>query len=148
MEYPDQFIRGIINEQYIVNGVPDSALFKEFKINESKESNYAELSINWYDDELAIIQMMSQMDEAGERIYKVGVAILSRIELDRLCIRNPVFRDNVKYERDPIMGINDYHGNILLKKDLLLPKPQKKIRDLIAANIAGSCYVDLLPANT
>ena len=126
-----------------MNGIPDSALFKEFKINEGKKSDYAELSVNWYDDELALNQIINQTDDKGEKIYKVGAVILSRIELDRLCNRNPIFKENVRYERDPIKGKNKYHGNILLKKEIL-SKSQKKLRDLIAAGIAVSCYIELV----
>ena len=126
--------------------VPDSALFKEFKLNESKESNYAELSINWYDNENSLNQIMDQKDEKGEKIYKIGAAILSRIELDKLCKRHPTFAKHVKYERDPIEDANEHHGNILIEKDLVLSKSHKKTRDIIAAGIAVSCYVGLVAA--
>lgn len=74
------------------------------------------------DDPDAIAFTLDQANEDGEHKFKVGVAILPRVELDKVAKRYGANR--FTYERAPD-GSNHYHGNLLLKNDL--PKPFKRL---------------------
>lgn len=139
MGYPDKFIRGISRLDEMAGENPDTALFKVFKENSERlDDGFKELSINWYDNESALVNIFEQRRASdGEISYKIGAAIFWSNELDRLCERSPYFVGNVLYERAPIDG-NDFHGNILLKKEIA--DNDRKKRDMIAAAIIVSCF--------
>jgi hypothetical protein len=59
-EYPDTFARGILNEQYILDDFPDTALFTDFRDAE-RQDGYSELSINWVDDVYAVTMLSSKL---------------------------------------------------------------------------------------
>ena len=82
-----------------------------------------------YDDENALKLIFEQKKDNGEYQFKVGAVILSKIELDKLCKR-PQLIGRLSYERRKITG-NEYHGNLLLKKDT-----SKKIRFMLASSLA------------
>lgn len=68
------------------------------------------------DDEYAIDFTFSQTKEDGQPQFKVGVAILPRVELEKVKRRHGHF----DYERAPVEG-NRYHGNLLLQDDVRKP---------------------------
>ena len=101
-----------------------------------------EMSINWYDDEDALCYLKEQLDNNGLKQYKSGIAVFSRVELDKLC-RNPAFHGRVSYNRDELPN-NKYHGNLLVRKEIIDGKNgNKAMRDIISASIAGVCFVRL-----
>jgi len=129
-------------------------LFKQFEENANRvdNSNYAELSINWYDDESALDQIISTKTDKGEICYKAGVGVFCRTELDKLCKRNPYSRDCLCYERNEITTPgreNIYHGNLLMLKEVAVNKKNKLKRDMIASSLAMNCYVEIVhkPSN-
>jgi hypothetical protein len=135
--YPDTFARGILNEQYISDDLPDTALFTDFRDTE-RQDGYNELSINWIDDECAIIILSSQLNkDKTDKLYKNGIGIFSTKELTRIC-KLPYYGNDVSYERFPL-DENKYHGNILLKKDT-----SKKRKNMIAATIATMCFMKII----
>lgn len=130
MNYPDSFIRGIPNLQFMEEGFPNAQLFNKFDENPDREDNYNEISINWYDDEGALSTIFNQKKKGTEEYqFKIGGAIMSRIELDRLK-KKPQIIGKLSYERREVEG-NKYHGNILLRKDTT-----KGVKNLIASSLA------------
>ena len=153
-EYPEYFLRGILNKDYLIDGLPASNLFENFKenVNREKDCQNAELSINWYDCEFALEQMLGQMTETDNNVvrYKAGVGVFSRAKLDKLCKRNPYCVGILSYERDEIKVIgeeNPHHGNLLLLKEVAMGKDGKRKRAMISALLAGTCCVKVVPSN-
>lgn len=129
MIFPDNCIRGIANDTYLItDGMVASHLFA-FEERDTRDDGWIEQSINWQDDETAIDFTLNQTKETGERRFKVGVAIVPRDEIDRLN-RRPTVIGLLSYERQPLND-NPYHGNILLQASV--PKPARK---MIAAGLA------------
>jgi hypothetical protein len=136
-EYPDTFARGILNEQFISDGLPDTALFTDFRDTE-RDDGYNELSINWVDNKCAIAILSEQLNkDRTDKLYKSGVGVFSTKELNHIC-KSLSYKDNVSYERHPI-DTNRYHGNILLKKET-----SKKRKNMIAATIATMCFIKIV----
>ena len=130
MDYPEKCIRGIPNNNYIEDDYPNAELFKQFDENPERTDDYNEISINWDDDDGAINTIMAQKKkDSQEYQFKIGGAIISKSELDRL-LKKPQIKNKLSYERAEIPG-NKYHGNILLKKDT-----SKSLRNMIASNLA------------
>jgi hypothetical protein len=139
MEYPDRCIRGILNSACLLEGAPVAYLtLFEFHGHSSKEGGWKEESINWMDDEGAIDFTLKQTNEDGDLQFKIGVAILPHVELNRLKKRHIGFFD---YERRSIEG-NRYHGNLLLRDSI---KRQRKT--LIRAALAHMSEVILREDN-
>lgn len=100
-EYPDNLIRGLI-QNTVEDGIVLAAAF-QFKINNERGAR-EEISINWYDNDEAISITFSQKKKDTDLYqFPVGVAILSKNEIDKIGFIN--------YERDRLPG-NPYHGNI------------------------------------
>lgn len=130
MDYPESFIRGIPNLNFMEEEYPNSTLFNKFDENPDRKDDYNEISINWYDDEEALLTIFNQKKKGTEEYqFKVGGAIMSRTELDRLK-KKPQIKGKLSYERREVEG-NKYHGNILLKKDTT-----KSVKNLVASNLA------------
>ena len=131
-DFPDTFIRGIPNNDFIdeESNYPKSDLFKNFEPNADRIDDFLELSINWNDDEGAMIKILEQKKEnSSELQFKVWGAILDTNELKNLC-KKPLTKDILKYERKEIEN-NEYHGNILMKNGTA-----KRKRNEIAAGLA------------
>ena len=112
MEYPDQFIRGILynSDEFYSDGMLMPAVFKKFDVANSE--GLRELSINWYDDEGAITQLIGQRHKTEDRpLYLGGVAIVDKYRLDEIK-KHQGLVDRLFYERAPL-DENKYHGNIL-----------------------------------
>jgi hypothetical protein len=135
MCYPNELIRGIPNTSYLENDYPNARLFNEFGENPDRDDDNDEASINWQDDQGALDLIFDQKKDNGEFQFKIGGAILSRSELDRLC-KKPQTKGLLSYERRDIPG-NKYHGNILLKKGT-----SKSMKNMIASAIAF-CVIDV-----
>jgi hypothetical protein len=136
MDYPDCFIRGISSADYVdEDGRVSAALFQFSDMGRVDE--FYEASINWYDDEGALLHVMEQRKEKEpqEFQFKRGAAIIARSEADRI-IKNHLYQTVFAYERSPIEG-NNYHGN-LLRKDKTM---KKGIQTVIAASLAMNAKV-------
>jgi hypothetical protein len=129
MDFPDNCIKGIPNDTFLIeDGSVGSHLF-HFKDEHKRDDEWIEQSINWEDDDAAIEFTMSQRKDDGEIQFKAGIVILPRREIERIS-RQPTVHGIVSYERQPLEN-NRYHGNILLRADT--PKPTMK---KIAAGLA------------
>lgn len=123
MNFPINSLRGILNNDYIVeDGTVASNLFF-FDDKYIRDNRWIEQSINWQDDENAISLTLNQKKEDGTYQFKAGVAILPRKEIDRL-INKPNVKGKLSYERQPIEN-NPYHGNLLLLNEI--PKRTMKM---------------------
>ena len=111
-KYPDRCIRGIVNEQFIYSDgqVGSHAFF----FDSPREDGWRELSVNWEDDACVIAFTLNQTKEDGRLLFRTGVAVLPRHEIDGLA-QGPHFRGKLSYERQP-QETNPYHGNILLRE--------------------------------
>lgn len=136
MEYPDKFIRGISSTDFIdEDGRASAALFQFLDMG--REDEFYEASINWYDDEEALLLILEQRKEKDDKEiqFKGGAAIIDRIEADRI-MNNPLYKLIFSYERFPIDG-NPYHGNLLRKGKTI----KKGIQTVIAASLAMNARV-------
>lgn len=114
MSYPVQFIRGIAREEWIDDGRLAAASFQFIEI--PREDDYLELSINWYDDEGALTEILLKKKGNDDLYFRMGAAIFCRKELDRH-MKTKLCENRLNYERSPIDD-NPYHGNILILKGL------------------------------
>lgn len=126
MSFPDNCIRGIISEDFLVDDETTGAHFFFFK---EEDDGWVEQSINWEDDDSVIGFTLNQRKENGEIKFKVGVVIIPRGAIDRLS-KLPNVVGKISYERQSLKD-NPYHGNILLKENV--PKHTMK---MIAAGLA------------
>ena len=134
MVYPDNCIKGIPNNTFVLGDGSVASHFFEFKENSARQDGLHEQSINWEDDESVIEFTLNQKKDNGECKYKSGVAILERYEIDRLSNR-PTVNKVLSYERNIISG-NKYHGNILINSNV--PKPaQRKIAAGLALAVSA-----------
>ena len=119
MTYPEELLRGIPNQDCMAeDGYPGTSLFhfQQKQSSSARHDKYMELSINWRDDDGALNILMEQKKEDGTYQFKIGVAVLSRKELDRIR-RMPRFKGSFNYERKSLPD-NPYHGNLLLIEEL------------------------------
>ena len=127
MNYPENSIKGIPNNDFLIEGRTVASHLFDFK--QARDDEKIEQSINWEDDESVIDFTLNQKKEDGDLQFKAGVAILPRSEIDRLN-RLPTIRGSLSYERSPLDN-NPYHGNLLLQANV----PKAKMRQ-IAASLA------------
>ena len=130
LDYPDELLRGISNNDFIDEEGRASALLFQFD-DADRQDGYMEASINWFDDEYSLKLMLAQRKQNDDTTYqfKIGVAILSRDRLD-LIVKSPNAKNAISYERQKLY-MNPYHGNILLKSGLT-----KQIRLMLAGSVA------------
>jgi hypothetical protein len=136
--YPDKFIRGISNPDFIdENGRASAALFQFRDMN--REDEFFESSINWYDEEEALQLIMEQRKENDDSNFqfKGGAAVILRCDADRIK-ENSLYRSVFSYERSPTAE-NKYHGN-LLRKDKELGK---SIQQVVSASLAMNAQIIL-----
>ena len=139
MTYPDNCIRGVQNDNYLEkDGWAASHLFHFDLLADNRGDGWAELSINWEDDDQAIAATLRQTRNDGEPQFSAGAAILKRAEIDHISER-PYFKGLLRYERQKEVG-NDYHGNLLLR-----PETDKAVMKRIAATIATLAVERIVP---
>ncbi len=122
MKYPDNCIKGIPNEDFILSDGSIASHLFDFKEDRTRQDGLHENSINWEDDDSVIEFTFNQKKDDGEFQFESGVVIIERNEIDRLSNR-PTVNKILSYERKRIPG-NIYHGNILI--DAKTPKPSKR----------------------
>jgi hypothetical protein len=135
MAFPDSCIRGISNCDCLLEGgaVAYMTLF-DFHSSPLRNDGWTEESINWMDDEHALGFTLNQVKESGDPQFKMGVAILPRVELDRIRRRHG-FAGHFGYERAPLEG-NQYHGNLLLRDDI-----SKPLKNMIRSALALAAQI-------
>ena len=129
MSFPDNCIRGITSEDFLVDDETVGSHLFYFKMEDARDDGWMEQSINWEDDASVIEFTLNQRKENGEIKFKVGVAIIPREGIDRLK-KFPNVREKISYERQSLES-NPYHGNILLKENV-----PKHIMKMIAGSLA------------
>ena len=140
MDYPSKILRGIPNKEFLDEyGNPHTSLFNFSRPSSDRNDNNIEESINWEDDEDAIRFTLEQKKD-GRIQFSEGIAVMSRSEVDRLCIRM-VVKNKLTYERKKLPE-NKYHGNLLLANDT-----PKKLKAKIAAGLA-LCVEEVIKSNT
>lgn len=131
MSFPEKFIKGIPNEEFIAtDGTVGAHLFYFSPPKTSRDDNKHETSINWQDDSDAINFTLNQKKENGEFQFKVGVAIIPLKEVNRLN-ELPMVNNLLSYERSPNPD-NKYHGNLLVPSNI-----HKHTMRRLAAGIAN-----------
>jgi hypothetical protein len=138
--YPPELLKGIPNASSLdEDGFPTSDLFYFKDRAVEREDDYFEESICWHDDDGAVTLLLNQKKEGDILQFKAGLAILCRLQLDRIK-NNPRYSNRLSYERREVPG-NRYHGNLLLKKNV-----PKRIMRVIAATIS-TCVTSVIPSN-
>jgi hypothetical protein len=125
--YPTTLLRGIPNKSaqfFDSQGEVTGNVFRPFD-GQNPENGYYEISINWEDNKGVENFTVRESLSDGSFHYKGGVA---RVSLEKIgAMQSEAMWDgSVKYCRAPIIGINDYHGNLLLNKDKVENKTSKK----------------------
>ena len=112
MSFPDNCIKGILNNSFLVedDGSIAAHLF-HFKPEHARDDGWVEQSINWEDDESVIEFTLTQRKDDGELQFKTGIAIIPREEIDRLN-RRPTVSGILSYERQTLED-NPYHRKYL-----------------------------------
>lgn len=143
---PDKFYRGISAADAIsVEGYITEAAFCFDKFEQNPRSdNYCELSINWNDDDDALVTLLSQRKPfKDEPQFKIGYCSIQKSVMREL-FSSYMADNNFAYERRPILkdeendiAENPYHGNLLIKKDASKAL-KKNIQCGLATLAAGS----------
>lgn len=131
--FPDRCLRGLRREQLVEpDGMVKTEAFS-FQGSCANSDGILELSVNWDDCASALEFTRTQRDEDGTIQFPAGVAAIETSELERLR-KAPVCANCFSYERAPIGGVNEYHGNLLLN-----PRPEmtNERRRRIAADLAN-----------
>jgi hypothetical protein len=143
MSYPDSILREISNRENFIDedGYPTAFLFHFVKREEQEErkDGFLAESINWRDDDDAVVSLFRQTKKDGSLQFKAGAAVLSRSDIDRLIKRPTVEVHRLSYERKPLPE-NKYHGNLLLGCQV-----PPRIMKRIAATIATDCVIEVIP---
>lgn len=106
-----------------------------------RNDNNHEASINWEDDEGAVVALLEQKKEGtDEQMFKYGYARLP-LNLVRMTLNSLIKKDYLGFERKPLEH-NPYHGNILIPGDI--KKQEKSMIQNILAAIANN---DVHPMN-
>ena len=103
MNYPKNSIKGIPNNDFLIEGRTVASHLFDFK--QIRDDRTVEQSINWEDDESVVDFTLNQRKENGDLQFRAGVAILPRSEIDRLS-RLPTIRGLLSYERSPLDEAN------------------------------------------
>lgn len=129
MSFPDNCIRGIPSENFLVDDETVGSHLFYFKMEDARDDGWVEQSINWEDDDSVIEFTLNQRKENGVIKFRVGVVIIPREGIDRLR-KFPNVREKISYERQSLEN-NPYHGNILLRENV----PRHTMR-MIAGSLA------------
>lgn len=133
-DFPHSCLKGLPNEDFLTeSGLVHSQSFS-FTTSAEFGPDWFEESVNWWDNDQALHQLLDKLTDEGRIRYRAGMARIPREELDRLAERS-AFRGRLRYERREKPD-NPFHGNLLLASNL-----QKFDKRLIAAAIAAFCSV-------
>jgi hypothetical protein len=125
--YPPTLLRGIPNKSdqfFDSQGQVTGNVFRPYDGQEPKNGFY-EISINWEDDDRAEDFTLHERLEDGSYHYKGGAVRVSLKRIDAMRKEAP-WVGTVEYCREPIFGVNDYHGNLLLIEDRVKNKNSRR----------------------
>ena len=88
-------------------------------------NGFYKISINWEDDDTVKGFTLRERLVDGSYHYKGGAARISLEKIEAMQ-RDPPWMGTVGYCRDPINGVNDYHGNLLLTEERVRNKNSKR----------------------
>jgi hypothetical protein len=122
MDYPETFLRGIPNSSYVDADMKAQTHLFYFEKNDKRSDDLLELSINWEDDQSAIIELHTRRKTDGNLQFEYGSA---RIPTSAITYINgfPQIDGALSFERN-IEIENPYHGNLLIPSNM--PKHRKK----------------------
>ena len=119
-DFPDNCIRGIAKRTQISidrANVLAAVFMPNSKTAETREDGCQETSINWEDNEEVMSFTLNHRPSPDQFFsYPNGAVRVPRAKIDDINTFNGT-QDGVFYERQKIPG-NDYHGNIVFKKEL------------------------------
>lgn len=134
--FPNEFIRGISNKDFISNG---QVLSSAFQFDDMcRDDKKLEASINWLDDEGAIELALNQLKPNGNPQFSAGVA---RINVDTVKLMLASLKDVFSYERAELED-NKYHGNLLVDGSVTKP-----IKLLIMNGLALAAGTNIITKN-
>lgn len=131
MAYPELFLKGIPNKDFVDNEGQVTAHLFYFNKKIERDDSYDEESICWKDDDRAMELILNQQKD-GCIQFKEGAAIIKRESID-LISKLMQKQGDLTYERKPEYK-NPYHGNLLLTKEV-----KKGVMKKIASAIALAC---------
>lgn len=134
IEYPDSMYRGFTQQAIQLDGTIAGSAF-DFK--EYDNRGVEECSINWGDDDGALLQLAAQTKIDGRRQFKFGACRISRSELDHMRGLVAAIKLDLRYERSPVEE-NQYHGNLLCKTGA--PNASKKALCGMLAMLSDRIY--------
>lgn len=141
MDYPLEAIKGVPNENYLIEGQYASATLFQFQDRPQiqRDDNCLEESVNWNDDDGALSLLLHQQKgDLGDIQFKAGAFIIPREKIDEIRA-HPLCKIHFAYERKALDG-NKYHGNLLLKRSV--PSEVKKmVTNLLAFACGFGSYV-------
>lgn len=135
MNYTAEMIRGIPSKsedfvEYYQDIFSAKAGLFQFAANSNRtDDDMLELSINWFDDDGAITNIL-ECKRGDDIKYKGGAAVISRKRFDEVFSKYMISKV-VAYERNPIPEDNEYHGNILVSKTKI-----KNLKGIISSTLA------------
>ncbi len=136
MCFPNNFIKGIPNEECMVKDGSIATHLFYFKESSDREDENLEQSINWEDDNETLNFTLNQKKDDGNFQFQSGLARVPIEEIKQLN-NKPTVNNVISYERD-ILDNNPYHGNLLIPSNV--PKPTRR---KLAAGIA-LCVSDII----
>lgn len=122
-EYADNCLKGLPNSSLIYGR---SVSYMAFPPSGAARNGWRESSINWEDDNGAVVQLFKQSKD-GEKHFKGGIIRIPRVGLD-FVIEHFNAHDEFKYERK-VEDYNQYHGNLLFIDSM----PKDKMRTICGA---------------
>ncbi|MEW5870993.1 MAG: hypothetical protein AB1894_17095 [Chloroflexota bacterium] len=132
MCFPSNCLRGIYNS---TNITPEGAISSDLFYPQHGSN----ISINWEDDQ-HVLDFTFEQRKDGEYQFKYGVARLPYSGIQEV-ISAPTLPGAIVCNREPIEGVNPYHGNIIYRDDL-----SKGAKRMIAGMLALKIS-NILPRN-
>lgn len=141
--YPPTLLRGIPNKNPQFFDNQGQVTGNVFRPNDGQEpeNGFYKISINWEDDDRVEDFTLHERLEDGSYHYKGGAARVSLERIDAMRRETP-WVGTVEYCREPINGINNYHGNLLLTEDRVKNKNSKRA---LLARLRRTITVIILP---
>lgn len=114
MTYPDNFLKGITQENHLTRDNEISSALFHFDERHGRDE-WVEQSICWEDDNSVVNLMLNQKKVGGTIQFKAGIV---RVPLSGVHYINNLSRtkDLLSYERQELED-SPYHGNLLLRKN-------------------------------
>lgn len=132
--YPQEFLRGISNKDFIDNG---HVLYTAFQFDDTgRNDGNREASINWLDDDGAIELALNQRKDNGKIQFLGGVARID-LKFAKMILHN-FSQEGFSYERAPL-ETNRYHGNLLLANSL-----SKQTRQMLMSGLALAAGTNII----